>query len=66
MSDGEQLWQNDDGLYLVTGDKAFHLGDDACDWLTSLRAHRRNKLGWSSKSILADMVTRKRGARRVR
>ncbi len=66
MESGEQLWQNDDGLYLVSGGKAYHLGDDACDWLTSLRAHRRNPLGWSSESVDADVVTHKRGARQVR
>ena len=64
MTSGDELWQTDEGLFLLRGGRAFDLGEDACDWLTSLRADRRMPLGTISGGIDADIIRYKRGARR--
>lgn len=65
MNDGEQLWQDDRGLWLVFGETAHFLGEDACDWLTSLRAHKKVALGTISQGVPSFTVIYKRGARKV-
>jgi len=66
MTSGDELWQTDEGLFLLRGGRAFDLGEDACDWITSLRADKRIPMGSITSGIDAEIVKRRRGSRRFK